>query len=397
MPSARVIGRPASTGPEHGVALLRYPAMRLRWCGAALWVFLRRWGGYGWVGAVLLGAGSNNPIDSVGAVAAWLVLPLFKAASRPAWLAAAVLVQAALGAWLVWAMRPLLWPVAWRAAELALPIPRRARLASDATVVALGLLPVLVLYVIGAATWWAHQPAWLMPWWPQALVGLVGVMLGSWGAGVAVLQALRQPARPSQHGPSRRAAPAGEAICRPPMAGHATACPTRPWLCRPAWVLWALPLWRGPARRTGWALRWGGLALLALTVGLRLTPPSRTGWWLAGFALVALLLSSRADRLSRAEFQPLIAACAVLPLAPQRLHRQRALLALLPALLGYGVLALTLPWASLRGAVACTYLLAGVGLCALEVVSRPLEVASQASRWWVSLVLLVALASEVPR
>ena len=32
--------------------------------GAALWVFLRRWGGYGWVGAVLLGAGSNNPSDS---------------------------------------------------------------------------------------------------------------------------------------------------------------------------------------------------------------------------------------------------------------------------------------------------------------------------------------------
>ena len=371
--------------------------MRLRWCRAALWAFLRRWGGYGAVGAVLLGAGSNSPIDSVGALAAWLVLPLFKAASRPAWLAAAVLVQAALGGWLVWAMRPLLWPVAWRAAERALPIPRRARLVSDATVVALGLLPLGVLYATGAATWWAHRPAWLMPWWPQALVGLVGVMLGSWGTGVAVLQALRRPARQRQHGPSRRAAQAGEAISGPAMAGHPAARPTRTWLCHPAWVLWALPLWRGPARRTGWALRWGGLALLALTAGLRLTPPPLTGWWLAGFALVALLVSSRADRLSRADYQPVSAACAVLPLAPQHLRRQRALRALLPALLGYAGLARALPWASLRAAVAWAYLLAGVGLCALEVINRPPDVAGQASRWWVSLVLLVALASEVLR
>lgn len=369
---------------------LGYPALRLRWCRVAVLAFLRRWGVYGVVAAALFGAGSNSPIDSAAAVAAWLVLPLFRLASQPAALLGMALLQSALGGALVWAMRPLLWPASWGAAERGLPIPRRDLLRSDLAVVALCLLPLGLLYALGAATWLLQRPAWLMPWRGAALLALVAVALGSVAAGVLVLQVVRRPRVAAlAAGPRPRLAPVpGAAVAGNPRRGMAAPV-------GPAWALLALPLWRGPARRSGRALLAGALALVALAIGLHLAPSALAGWWLAAFAALGMLVTTRVNNLSRAELLPLILACASLPLAPRRLQRQRAWLALLPCALGLGVLALALPWQAARGPVAVAFMTVCLAVNAVEVTVVSADATHRSSRWLFLLALMVALASEV--
>ena len=72
----------------------------------------------------------------------------------------------------------------WCGAALrALPIPDPVLRRSDASVVALGLLPLLALYAVGAAAWWVQRPAWLLPWARQAGTGWLLMVAGSWLAG----------------------------------------------------------------------------------------------------------------------------------------------------------------------------------------------------------------------
>ncbi len=382
-------GQPAAPLPT-----LDYPALRLRWCRLALHALVRRWGVYGLVAMAVVGAGSNSPLDAAGALSAWLVLPLFEAAARPGWgglwMGVVIAVQSLLAGGVVWAMRPLLWPAHWAAAERALPIPPALQRRSDLAVVAWGLLPLGLLYALGAVTWLVHRPAWLMPWRGRAVLGLVLLALGSLLVGVAVVQLWRRPPahhklQPGGHTPT---GPAGAPTrLRPALAARRAV---------PAWpVLWWWPLWRGPARRTGQALLLGTALLAGLALGLQHLPPAATGWWLAGFALANLLVSTRVNTLSQREHTPLLAACAVLPLPPAGLRRQRVALALLPTGLGGLLLAGLLPWSQTRPPVALAYLLANVAVALVEVCSTPADAGAKASRWLLSLVVLVALASEV--
>lgn len=391
-------GQPAAPLPT-----LDYPALRLRWCRLALHALVRRWGVYGLVLMAVVGAGSNSPLDSVGAVAAWLVLPLFQAAARPGWAAwwllPVVAAQSLLAGGVVWAMRPLLWPAPWAAAERALPIPPALQRRSDLTVVAWALLPLLLLYGLGAATWLAHHPAWLMPWRGRALLGLVLLGLGSLGLGLGMLQWWRRP--PARH-PAHPVQPPPAALGRPgsTAAGRSWAAPGRVAggsvsACGLLWLLWLAPLWRGPARRTGQALLLGSALLLGLALGVHLAPPALAGWWLAAFALAGLLVSTRVNTLSRREFAALLAACTPLPLASTTLQRQRVSLAMLPLLLGVLLLAGLLPWGQARPLVAVAYLLANAALALVELCSSPADASAKASRWLVTLVVLLALASEV--
>jgi hypothetical protein len=352
--------------------------MRLRWCRLALVALIKRWGGYAVVLAASVGAGSNDPVDAIGALAAWLVLPLFKAALAPLWWLPVVGVYALLGGLLAWALRSVLWPQRWALAERALPVQPAQRLRSDALVVALGLSPLLALYALGALTWARHHPAWLASaWWP-AMVGLVVVGLGSVAAGVAVLQALRRP-------PRWRAVPPAASVLARRGPGHLGI----------VGALWVLPLWRGPARRTGVGLVLGTATLVGQGLALPMWAPSALGWCLAIWSLSLLVVASQLQALSRLEFSPLMVACAVLPLSPAALSRQRAALALVPAGLGLLALAALLPWAQLRGAVALAYLVTCGGAALAEVLGLGGHSESKAARWLVSLVLMVALASEV--
>ena len=388
---------------------LDYPALRQRWCRLALLAFVRRWGVYGLVLMAVVGAGSNSPLDSVAALAAWVVLPLFQAAARPGWAAwwllPVVAAQSLLAGGVVWAMRPLLWPAPWAAAERALPIPPALQRRSDLTVVAWALLPLLLLYGLGAATWLAHRPAWLMPWRGQALLGLGLLGLGSLGVGLVTLQWWRRP--PARH-PAQPVMPPAAACASPgcsshpsrTAAGHSGAATGQVAgssvpACGLLWVLWLTPLWRGPARRTGQALLLGSALLQGLALGVHLAAPALAGWWLAAFALAGLLVSTRVNSLSRREFAALLAACTPLPLAPTALQHQRVALAMLPLLCGLLLLAGLLPWGQTRPLLALAFLLANTLVALLEVTSTPADAAAKASRWLLSLVVLVALASEV--
>ena len=391
--------------PTLTVMPLAYAGLRLRWCGVALRAFLARWGIYGLVAAILIGAGGSSPVASALGVAAWTLLPLVRAASQPLALAGVVLLQSLLGGLLVWAMRPLLWSERWQPVERALPITARALRRSDASVVALGLLPLLALYALGAVAWVGHQPAWLMPWAWQAGAAWLLMVAGSWAAGLAVMQAWRRGG-----GQSVRARPLIGPLqaAIPDSRPHGADAPARqPGRLLSVLVLrrsqtgwWALPLWRGPARRTGLTAALGSLGLAGWALaGAAWGPGSGLaawqGWWLAGFAAWALMLTTRVNQLSRAEYLPLIQACTALPLSPNGLRARRAAWALLPLALALGLLAVLLPWPSLRWPVALAYLAANVLASVWEVTQPATDPAARASRWGVWLVLLVALASEV--
>lgn len=341
--------------------------------------WLRRWGSYLLVGLAVFGVGSNSLLGSAAALAGWTVLPLlWTVAQAPPWVAGVLIGQVLLAAGLVWGAQALLWPVAWRAAEKALPLAPAALRASDAAVVALALLPLELLQFIGLVAWWHKQPAWLATAWAGALAAWVLVSLGSVLAGMAVLQVLRQPPRVVR---ARRAL-----MVRPgaPALRLLTA----------AQALLVLPMCRGPARRTGrtWCL--GGAALLAMAVGLWCFPNS-AGWWLAAFAASALLATTRLRALIGLELVPLAAAAVALPVAPQHWRRLHAGLALAPVVLGLAGLLLALPWAKARPVMVLVYCAACVATCGLEAASRLGPPADKAARWLVSMVLLLAVSSEV--
>jgi len=86
---------------------------------------------------------------------------------------------------------------------------------------------------------------------------------------------------------------------------------------------------------------------------------------------------------------------ATLPLPATRLERARqglCLLPLLPAAAAAGAALAPLP---IRPAVLAAYAVASIGSCAVEAASRPDVAADKSSRWLFSLVLCLALASEV--
>ncbi len=364
-------------------APLGYHAMRLRWCRVALVSFLRRWGIYLVVLAAAVGAGATGAWQIISALAAWLVLPLFYAAGHSGWLIAAVALQALAGAALVWGLRALLWPPRWAEAERALPIHRRETRRSDAFVVLLALLPLLLLYIVGATTLLGHDPVWLRPNKGRAVLALVAAGAASIAAGVALLQSLRRAG-------SGRRSRLGTRITAQSLV------PPNAILRRLGWrsaLLW-LPLWRGPARRAGHGLWLGGAALCLPGLGL-MAWSSAAGWWLAGFAALALLAATRVNALLRDELAPLLEACKVLPLSPARLHRARCGLPLLLLLPGSALLLAGLPSTGVRPPVLAAYFAVCAASCAIEVFSSPADAAAKASRWLFSLVLCVALASEV--
>ena len=374
------------------IPALGYHAMRMRWCRAALLAFMRRWGVYLVVGAMAAAAGSSGAVTSVRALCAWLVLPLFRATAEPLLVVPAVLLQAMLGGALVWGMRAMLWPFRWAAAERALPIARLDTVLSDAVVVALGLSPLVLLYAVGAQTWIARDPAWLHPVLLRALIALCVAVVVSLALGAGVLQFLRRAAPGRPRGAPGRPAPANE-IGAPPRLGHAAASPA---LVDAGWLrvlLW-WPLWRGPARRSGRALFWGSVALCAPSIGL-LVWESAASWWLAAYAVLALLVTTRLSGLAGSELIDLMHACEPLPLSPRRLRRGRELLALAPLPLSSLLMLACLPLAAVRPHVLAAYGLACFASCFVEVRSAPTDPAAKASRWLFCVALMLAFASEV--
>jgi hypothetical protein len=398
---------PPATAPLATVVRpVNYGAVRFGGCGAALRAFVRRWGVLLAIFGLAFGAGTSALVHSAGALAAWVVLPLFAAAARPWTLVLAGLAQCAAGVMLLWGMRPLLWPTRWALAERALPISPAQRLRSDLAVVALALVPLMAVEALGAATLFTQDPALLHEHRVRALLALALARGASVLGGVALLQGLRRSAGLPGKGwranwqanwrvglaqrvrwPRRPAASVVEPAVRP------TARPV-PWNRALLW--W--PLWRGPARRTGAAGCWAGLAL-CVPAGLLLALPASPGWVLAAFSTASLLALTRIVALARLELAPLFAACVALPLPALRLERARALLCLAPLLPGVvallGALLAGPDRAIVRPAVLGLYGLVWSAGCGAEALARPAEATVKASRWLLTLAALVTIGAEV--
>lgn len=367
-----------------------YGRMRLRWCLATLLAFLRRWGAYIAVGLLVLGGSGDSAIDAMKALAAWTVRPLVHAAAQPAWLAATgALAHAMAGALVVWGLRPLLWPRAWGDAERALPIPPAQTRRSDALVVTTALLPLFGTYLAGALVWAVESRGRL----PNGLAA-AGWLLVSMGvsvvAGIAILQRMRRAPRP---------AAAAQAPVRSSRG---------PGLRLPAWwALVLLPLWRGPARRSGRLLVASALLLPGLGLPIAFWP-GLAAWWLGALAALGLLATSRLVGLVTLELAPLHREAVALPIAPTRLRAWRRVVALLPlsVALAVSVPVAVLRVAGLRPAVLCAFALVAWGGAAWQVMlsttpaslaARAEDPAARVAGWLFTLVLLLALASEVVR
>jgi hypothetical protein len=365
---------------------LRYGAMRLRWCGLALKAFITRWGVYVLVTGVVLSAGASGWEQVLQAIAAVLVLPLFSASQHGWLLLPATFLQALAGAAAVWGARSLLWPKHWAESERALPLPRSETARSDLLVVLLVLTPLLLLYAAGAASVLAHRPAWLHPTQGRAVLALALAAFLSLGLGAGLLQ-------------WQRGYRAGVVAARPERHSAVVRAVTGPGALSAWRALILLPLWRGPARRTGVTLLAGtaSLVLVAL-IPAALRWPAGWPWLLAAWAAVALLAATRINHLARLELTEMLQVCAVLPVNLRRLRWMQSALGLWPLLPGLGAVLIGIvvaPPAGLRPAVLLAWALACALACGMEVFAGQQEASDKSARWWFSLIVCVCLASEV--
>jgi len=250
------------------------------------------------------------------------------------------------------------------------------------------LVPWSALQALGAATLLAAAPAWLQPVRGLALGALgtakvVALAGGVWGLQVARRVRVRGPRAVARQRPDRRQ----HAVC---------VWPTH-WIL----VLLLWPVWRGPAQALGRAMAMGAFMLTALALGA-LWRPGWAPWWVAGWSTAALAWVSRWNTLAWQGLSPLLASAAEsLPLRASMLERARRGLTLAPVLPMAGglwaALGVSLPTGTLRPAVALVW--GGVLALSLWLATAPprADAEATASRWLLSLVLLLALSSEIVR
>ena len=259
---------------------------------------------------------------------------------------------------------------------------------SDGVVVLLVMAPLFSLYALGATTLLINDPAWLRDVRWMAVGMLVVVVTAAKGVGLMLLHHWRRPAR---RAPTTN--PAVAAV----QASQERALIGRPRMLTALSVnkaMLLLPLVRGPARRAGLGMCGGGLVLCAPALGLWWAPQAAP-WWLALFALLSLVVTTRVHTLARAELEPFWLDCSMLPVSLKRLRLWRALGVLSPLALGALLLIATLPASGVRWPVFAAYGLVVFLGSAWVVCSGPGHASSAASRWLFFLALSVALATEV--
>lgn len=373
---------------------LSYGQVRLAWCRMALVSLIRRWGIYVLVGLLVLGGAGSSAVAAMTAFAAWSVLPLFQSALQPIGRAFLMTFGYALvGGMVVWGLSPVLWPRAWAEAERALPIVEREQRISDLIVVLLGLTPLFAVYFAGATIWLVKAPAWFQPVQSWALGMLFTSMALSIVFGVAIVARRR--------GLAANSTPAwtGRKCHRPAL--HASS---KQQTLSSAVALVVIPLWRGPAQRSGRFFSLSFLALMSCVASLMVWP-MYAPWWLAAFAALAQVLISRLNVLVSTELGPLHDACAALPISGLWLQSARHVVVMAPLIISQTMLLMTLTYSpvAIKSAVWVTYLVAlPLGNMALVAASsartdmqRSADAAARVSWWLLVLVLFLALASEV--
>jgi hypothetical protein len=349
----------------------------MTWCRQALLDLMKQWGLHLIVVLVVIGGGSSSgTLENLYTAATWLVWPLLRASCGPWWLPA-VLAQALAAGCVLWLIRHLLWPQRWAEAERALPLPMGVTARSDAVVVLMGILPLLLLWALGAFNVFRHPPGWLDA--SRAIAALLCAAVGSVALGVAGLQALRRSE--------------GHAVRKTGRSVLASNADSATWHRLRVLLLW--PLWRGPAKGTGQILVAGVVFLLVPACGMAWRPVD-AGWWLAAFAALALLVCGGAGALSRVELAALWDACAPLPVRRSYLHLARATVVATAVLPGGIALLVALPWSHARLTVFTMYWFVSAVVCAVELLVDP-DPTWRAARWPFCVVLTTALGTEVFR
>lgn len=368
-----------------------YRKVRLAWCRARLREFLRKWGIYIVTGIGVLGISDSDPLATMTGVMAIATMPMVWALQQPAWICSlAVAGYAAFGALLLLGMSPLLWPVAWRDIEMSLPIRRSDKRRSDLAVIALALQPFYLLCAAGMLKWAAAthaRPASLA----FAVAALAVAFASSLAAGLFMMDVKRRPARTKAY---------RSLICVRSLVGKDYRN------VRIAKALFVIPLMRGPARRAMHLLQ--ASLLLLLFPALVSMRPAMTAWWLGLFAPTLQILTTRLVSLLEEDLAPLHRSCISLPVNDARLKSGRRLLALAPSAAGltlvaaavFAAVSTTTP--PLRAPVALVYVLTAFASNLLEVLlgSRAkdlpaIEPSTRITLWLVTVVLQIALASEV--
>lgn len=347
--------------------------MRLAWSASALRAVARRWAGFLLVGAAVLGIGYF--VAAIG----WPALPALWAATLPPAEGIAVLLLHSLPAIaLAWGLREALLPAHWLAAERALPLRAGQRIVADLAVAALAQGPLFVLYGLSLLSWLHADPSWLRGHWAKGLAFVLASALLSLGGAVALLAWRRRLPRPRQA--SERQAGAAQRLS--------------------AWrALILLPLWRGPAQPALTTLLLTTASLLLCLLGAGAVWPEEPRWCLAGYAALAMAGCTRTHALARRGLEPLLAAAAPLPIRRRFGPLALRLMALSPVLLAWPALALLLVLGSwpLAPLAAPLFLLATVLAPALQLWSPATQPEPRAALWMLSLVLSVALATEILR
>ncbi len=370
---------------------LTYGQIRLSWCRAHLAAFLRRWGIYIAAAVLVLGGTGNGPAASMSSLLALPLLPLIWAEqhSVPMMLVLAA-AYCAFGSAICWAMRPLLWPSSWRDVEWSLPVSPKLQQRSDLAVLAIGLSPWFSLYVAGLVVWLVRTSDFRLSTFCWLMAVLVASMAVSLSSGTAILRSMRMGDRAARHLPA--------------SIETLAASIGKPWL--PTTIFFALilfPLVRGPARRAGHLLLL--TPVLAFGHAVILFQPAATSWWLAGFALLTLVLSTRLSAVLEWDLAQLHDACAPLPLTARRMRLSRQAVAMLPVTTTTAVLLAlilgclpqvrALPATGYLLTVSIGNLLTIRGIQAGTHASNRPENPNKAAAWLVLLATQIAFASEI--
>lgn len=352
--------------------------MRLAWSLAALLAVLRRWAGFLLVGMAVLGVGYF--VAAIG----WPALPVLWASGLPPAQGGAVLLaHAGLATALAWGLREALLPAHWLQAERALPLRWTQRSGADLLVVALAQSPLFLLYAASLLSWRHADPAWLRGHWGRGLAFMAASVLLSLIAACALLAWRRRSprARPAATWPGS------------PSLHHQNHSP-RP---NPTRALLLLPLWLGPARPVGFVLLLLGTAGLLACLLLAWLWPAQLRWWLAAYALLAMIGCQRVHALAQRCHGPLLAAGLSLPLPAGFGPRRLRLMALAPIALSWPALLILLlggPW-PLSPLAAPAYLLAAWLAPAAQLWAPSAQAEARAGRWLLGPVIWVALATEI--
>lgn len=351
---------------------ISYRQIRRRHCLAELRNALRRWGVVLIMFAGIAGAGA--PV-----LAAGTVFPLFWSMAYPGWALVAVLAYSLAIGLLLWSARQLLWPRTWVEIERILPITPKQILVSDLEILSIALLPFGLVMLAGASLLLSQAPEWLRPFSGRAALSVVLVLMTSIGLSALGLRRLRR----QMVAPPRR-------LNAQPFS--TTAAGELHWS---AALMWR-PLSRRMAPRTFTALIAGG-TVLPMTLFLPRLTIIDTTQALMLFSALALVVVTRVDALARYELGPLHQQCRMLPLKHLALKRALAGLVIAPAAIALVAWLLKLLGAPVRPSVLSIFMIVSLVGWILQIRSANRDAASDGARWFLTLILGVALASEVIR